>query len=383
MIQNQWYAIMQSKEVGKKPVGVTRMNEKLVLWRDSAGNLSCVYDICCHRGASLALGCVKEDQIECPFHGFLYDSTGKVTRIPANGKSAQVAERYHVHAYPVQEAHGFIWLWYEADAGVDGATSGSAVASDSLERNVRQNQGQQAKAVHTLPPIPFFEELARADFKHNTFSEVWDVHYTRAIENQLDVVHVPFVHSNTIGKGDKTVVNGPVVRWEQNRMTFYVNNVHDDGTNTALPANKIPNPEKLFSLQYQAPNIWQNRISDKVRVFAAFAPIDETHTKIYLRFYQRFLPVAGLGTFVALLGNIFNKKVLHQDRRVVLTQEPKKSELHMQEKLIPGDAPIIEFRKKRAELKSAVKAPAELQDATQPGTQPTTPPPPPSQQKQE
>ena len=38
MIPNQWYVILESNEVKPgKPVGVTRMGEKLVLWRDSQG----------------------------------------------------------------------------------------------------------------------------------------------------------------------------------------------------------------------------------------------------------------------------------------------------------------------------------------------------------
>ena len=28
-------------------------------------------------------------------------------------------------------------------------------------------------------------------------------HYSRAIENQLDTVHVPFIHHNTIGRGGR------------------------------------------------------------------------------------------------------------------------------------------------------------------------------------
>jgi hypothetical protein len=36
---------------------------------------------------------------------------------------------------------------------------------------------------------------------------------------------------------------------------------------------------------------------------------------------------------------------------VVETQIPKRSELNMNENLIQGDLPIIEYRKKRAELK--------------------------------
>jgi len=319
MIQNQWYAIMASKEVGRKPVGVTRMNEKLVMWRDGEGTLKCIYDQCCHRGASLSLGCVKEGDIECPFHGFTYDHLGKVTQIPANGKGAKVADRYKVHGYPVKEAFGFIWLWY----------------GDFKEE---------------LPDIPMFKDL-QDGFAYDTFSEVWNVHYTRAIENQLDVVHLPFVHKTTIGKGDKTIVNGPVVTWDENLMTFYVSNSVDDGQTLALKTSEIKNYKSLFHLQYQVPNIWQNCISDDVRIFAAFAPIDEEHTRIYLRFYQKFAPVPVIGGFIASISNIFNKVILHQDRRVVLSQQPKASELKMDEKLIPGDLPIIEFRKKRHALK--------------------------------
>jgi len=321
MIKDQWYAIMESKEVKKKPVGILRMNEKLVLWRNELGDLACIYDQCCHRGASLSIGCIKEGEIECPFHGFTYNADGQVTVIPANGKAAKVPERFKVNAYKVKEAYGLIWLWYGD--------------KDSPH----------------IPDIPFFEDL-KEGFSYSSFSEVWNVHYTRAVENQLDVVHVPFVHDTTIGKGNKTMVNGPVVEWKDNLMTFYVNNVLDDGKSLAKKSKDIKEYKNLFSLQYQVPNIWQNCISDQVRVFAAFAPIDDTHTKIYLRFYQSFLALPILGSAVASMSNIFNRIVLHQDRRVVLTQEPIKTEVKMNENLIPGDLPIIEFRKKRQALKN-------------------------------
>ena len=99
------------------------------------------------------------------------------------------------------------------------------------------------------------------------------------------------------------------------------------------------------------PNIWQNIISDKLRIFAAFVPVDEENTRIYLRFYQGFMLVPGLKQLVNALSSISNKVILHQDRRVVLTQLPKKTELNMQEKLVQGDLPIVEFRKRRDFLK--------------------------------
>ncbi len=319
MIKNQWYAVLDSKQVKKnKLIGVTRLSEKLVFWRDDAGEVYCIYDKCCHRGASLCAGKLHENHVECPFHGFLYDGSGKVTRIPANGKNAAVADNYRVHAYPARDAYGFIWVWY----------------------------GEMSAE---LPEIPFFEEL-KTGFSYGSFSENWSVHYTRAIENQLDVVHLPFVHKTTIGRGNKTLVNGPVVKWNENRMTFYVKNREDNGQRPEKP-NEVADYEKLFHLQFQVPNIWQNIISDKVRIFAAFAPVDEENTHIYLRFYQAFVRVPVLKQLINLLSAVMNSVILHQDRRVVLTQLPKKSEFTMKENLVQGDLPILEYRKRRDQLK--------------------------------
>ena len=319
MIKNQWYVVLDAKQVKRnKLLGVTRLSDKLVFWRDDQNQVHCIFDKCCHRGASLSTGKIIDNHVECPFHGFQYDASGKVQYIPANGKNAKVPERYKVNAYLVKEAYGFIWLWY----------------SDQ-----RTN----------VPEIPFFEEL-REGFSYGGFSETWKVHYTRAIENQLDVVHLPFVHASTIGKGNSRLVNGPVVKWNDNRMTFYVKNEKDQGQIPKKP-NEIENYEELFHLQFQMPNTWQNIISDQVRIVAAFVPIDEENTHIYLRFYQKFIRTPGLKQIVNSLSSIMNKTILHQDRSVVLTQLPIKSELVMGENLIQGDLPIIEYRKRRELLK--------------------------------
>ena len=323
MIKNQWYGILDSKQLkSKKPIGVTRLGEKLVFWRNENGKVNCIFDKCCHRGASLSAGKIIHDKIICPFHGFQYDTSGKVTLIPANGKNTPIPERFKVNAYQVKEKYGLIWLWF-------------------------------GEFTDELPEIPFFKEL-REGFSYGGFSEMWPVHYTRAIENQLDVVHLPFVHTSSIGRGNKTLVNGPVVKWKENLMTFYVNNIIDDGKVQPLKPNEIKNYEKLFSLQLQMPNLWQNVISDNIRIVAIFVPIDDEHTEIYLRFYQKFMKIPVLKQLVNKMSNISNKYILHQDRRVVLTQIPKKTEFKMNENLIQGDVPIIEYRKRRAYLKGEV-----------------------------
>ena len=134
-------------------------------------------------------------------------------------------------------------------------------------------------------------------------------------------------------------------------MTFYVNNTFDNGNIKPKKPEEIENYQDLFRLQFQMPNLWQNIISENIRIVAVFAPIDQNNTHIYLRFYQKFMTIPVLKQMVNGLSRISNRYILHQDRRVVLTQIPKKSELKMGEHLIQGDAPIIEYRKRRAMLK--------------------------------
>jgi phenylpropionate dioxygenase-like ring-hydroxylating dioxygenase large terminal subunit len=325
MIPNQWYVVLSSSQVRAKPVGVTRMGEKLVFWRDNEGAVRCVRDRCVHRGVQLSTGQVLESgKLQCPFHGFEYDASGRVTRIPANGRDAPVPARFHVQGYRTHEAHGFIWIWWGDDPPAD------------------------------LAPPRFFDDLTEG-FVYGQAIDPWDAHYSRVIENQLDVVHLPFVHHNTIGRGNKTLVDGPLVRWtDEDRFVFYVYNRVDDGTPPRRPeAMPEPDPARDFHLGFIFPNLWQNYIDDDVRVMAAFVPVDDAHTLLYLRFYQRFLPVPVLGKVVAQLAMPFNRFVAHQDRRVVVTQQPKRSALRMGERLIQGDRPIVAYRRRRAELLAA------------------------------
>jgi len=326
VIRDQWYVVMDSAQVKGQPVGVTRMGEKLVFWRGRPdaerplGQVSCLRDRCVHRGAQLSKGqTTAEGQLQCPFHGFEYDATGRVTKIPANGRHVPVPERFKVHSYPTHEAHGFIWIWW-----------GETPPSD-------------------LQPPRFFDDLD-AGFSYARMYDHWDAHYSRAIENQLDVAHLPFVHHNTIGRGNRTLVDGPLVEWDgDDKFYVYVFNRVDDGSPPRRP-EALTRPATDFRLEFIFPNLWQNHISEQVRIVVAFVPVDQAHTILYLRYYQNFVRVPVLRDAVSWMAMPFNRVIVHQDRRVVVTQEPKRSGLRIGEQLIQGDLPIVEYRRRREAL---------------------------------
>ena len=70
-LAGQWHVVCVSTDVGAdKPKAVRLLGEELVLWRDDQGKVNAWKDYCGHRGAKLSLGCVKQGQIECPYHGW-------------------------------------------------------------------------------------------------------------------------------------------------------------------------------------------------------------------------------------------------------------------------------------------------------------------------
>lgn len=317
MIKNIWYVILESSEVTKKPLRVKRLNLDLVLYRLDDGELICMENKCCHRGASLASGHICDNKLLCPFHGFEFDKEGNVTSIPANGKNKRVGKNFKNSTYKTHETNGFIYLF----------------------------NGPKENAT-TTPK--YFEGLD--EFTYKTSQTIWKTHYTRCIENQLDVVHVPFVHKSTIGRGNKTLVNGPKIVWDEDLMTFYVFNEIDKGQ-TPLKSSEMVSVEDYFSLAFKMPNIWMNNISDKLKVSAAFVPVDDETTIIYLRFMQKFMPYPIIRNVVNYIGSKFNLKILHEDHEIVKDQVPQMITETMHENLIAGDLPITEFRKHYFELK--------------------------------
>lgn len=328
MIRNQWYVVLESHEVGDVPVGVTRLGEKLVFWRDANKKVRSAYDRCPHRGVQLSLGKTRNNHLQCPFHGFEFDSTGQCVLIPAEGRSSKPPAAMRLRTYPTHEDHGFIWIWWGENPPAD------------------------------LQAPLFFDNIDDS-FYYASGADPWKAHYSRVLENQLDVAHLPFIHHNSIGRGNRTLVDGPIVKWcedDKKMLCTYVFNRLDDGT-PPRTADELQIQHDSVHLELIMPNLWQNYISDNTRVTAAFVPVDETNTLLYLRFYQNFLQVPVIGKLIAKAGMPANYYIARQDRVVVETHLKTPSSLRDgTEKPIKADAPIIEYRRQREALQLAAKA---------------------------
>ena len=307
MIKNQWYAILSSNEVKSHGLtAVRRFGEKLILFRNGNGDLACVTD-----------GCLKNGNIQCPFHGIEYDVTGKCVYIPSEGRaSTGDYNRFNLKHYATREIGGIVFAWY-------------GEGTPDHEPDV-------------------FDVITDPRFSYDHMNDTWGVQYSRVIENQLDVSHLAFVHYNTIGRGNRALVNGPKVIWlNENTLQTSADNEVDSGQ---TPRSADDSVIKNTNLTFKFPNMWLNHVTDKIMILALFIPVDDETSIIALRFYNRITGVRAIDKFIARLGSVANKVIERQDKRIVETQLPKASALHMRENLVAADLPIMEYRRRRYEL---------------------------------
>ena len=317
LVPEQWYAVVESREVlTQKPVGIRRLGESLVFWRDGQGQISVMKDRCPHRSSALSLGRIVDGRIQCPFHGFEFNTEGVCELIPANGRSTTPPKVFACQNYPVQEAFGFIWVWF-------------------------------GKPQDQYPPLPWFPNLESMEYQ--TFQKTWDVDITRSIEGLLDVSHLPFVHPHTIGRGYETLVNGPYTTIEDDTIRVWIDNQPDAGVSAVKPS-QLPTPSGPASLEFRFPNLWQLNLGPATKVVNVIAPVDDGKCVIYIRTYVKTWVSKHLTRLIAWVSNLFNLYVLSEDYSVIRSQTPKVSDLNIGERFIPADRPIAIYLQHRRDL---------------------------------
>lgn len=348
MLFNQWYIIARASEVPKnKPLPMRRLGEEWVAWRNAEGRVVCMKDRCPHRRTKLSKGKVCGGTIRCAYHGLRFDDTGMCRQIPSESSGSAIPKALKAETYPVEEAHGFIWLWW-------------------------------GEARETLPPLPWFSEFTGC-LSHVSPPIVWPTHYTRIVENLLDAPHIPVVHGESFGKYFSDVVDpqGGVV-WEDGRMKLLTQlrlkkgsqsrylrmlGAEEDGS----PARK-GRPEDIaeamaanpFDVQFMFPGYW--RVGYRFRMFgrdyqdqfysAVFiTPVDENNTLFYIACYQKLVTLPIAGPLVCWISNLYDRKIgLQEDKDTVLSQPPRRAE---NEYYLQADLPIAEFHRHHKQLLEA------------------------------
>lgn len=320
MIPNQWYPLYESRKLrAGKPLAVTRLGEKLVLWRDADGNAVCMRDSCPHRNVALSLGKLTDGTLECPYHGFRFAADGTCVEMPCEGREAKIPAGMRAATRNVREAHGLVWMFW-------------------------------GEAGESLPEIPWFDEI---DLDHPgaagaSFS--WPINFQRSVETNFDAHHTPFVHGATIP--------GVGARLEP----YHVETVGTQISTRGTLRDEDKQTGWDFRIDFKAPCVTYLEFG-RLRFAVADCPVDDDSTWRYAVYDQSYVTVPVLRRFVSWLALQLDWKLIQnrQDLKMGETLTPKLPEEHF-DRLVHADAGLAAYRKLYRKLVADAQ-PASASDA--------------------
>lgn len=177
MLPTGWFQVAWSADIAHGEVmPLHYFGRDLVAFRQLDGRISVLDAHCQHLGASLAHGgCVVEDGIQCPFHGWVWNGDGRNVRIPYQSRPNRGRR---VNAYPVAELNESVYIWHDL-RGRDPLWD-APDAFEVLGHHVR------SRSFHPL------------DGGCRTRFEKVKVHPQVIAENAVDPHHFRFVHRTPI-----------------------------------------------------------------------------------------------------------------------------------------------------------------------------------------
>lgn len=309
-----WHPVVRAEEVTSAPRRVVLLGRPVVLFR-SGGEVVAFRDLCIHRGARLSLGKVTPaGHLQCPYHGWEYDRTGRCVRIPACPAELPIPGTAQALTYRTAEAYGLVWLCL----------------------------GEPAMPI---PPFPGGEYDDRDWHTFFAFSEQWNTSAARVLENFADWSHLPFVHDGVLGSTDLPRVTPSDVVEVRDETGFSIRYAYEQidqsdiyGAGGALSIRR----EFVIYLPFMA-HLYKVRPSGERSLLSmALCPHGPRETTLFLWISRDHDFASSDDSYRQLSLDVFA-----QDRAVVETQLPEqipvdlKQELHIK---IP-DAFSVEYRR--------------------------------------
>ncbi len=320
-LRRGWHPVMRANELTDQPVRVELFGDAWVLVRLN-GLLSVFVDKCPHRNARLSDGCIVGDRLQCPFHGWEFDASGKCAHIPALGLGATVPPTSHLQlGARIQEKYDIIWL---------------------------------------APETPECAILDVPEWEDPSLSAVWlpsiDVNASagQIIDNFLDFSHFPFVHAGTFGAGEDATVTPYEVQSTVDGWGFVVNYHHKINNKedplVATGEHPLLQPRVMrynFAAPFMATLRLDFPLTGMVNLITMFVqPLDASNSRVYCAMLRNdFTDQASRDDAVA-----YEMDVFAEDKRVLEHLWDNEIPLGVGQAHTRADRNTVEFRRIMARL---------------------------------
>jgi 5,5'-dehydrodivanillate O-demethylase oxygenase subunit len=252
LFRRYWIPVLLSEQLPAPdcaPVQVRILGEDLVAFRDTTGRIGLLAEHCSHRGTSLYYGFSEGECLRCPYHGWLYDPSGKCMEQPFEPAQSLMKHTLKHPAYPVQELGGLLFTY----------------------------MGPPAKQ----PLLPRWDILVWRHGRHRIERpETLNCNWLQALENTADFVHTYFLHAHTLKRmGKPHMAAGYLGRpfanygfqpceWGLIKSWDYEGENAGGGWGNLVMLPTMLRQSDIFSSMH-----WRT-------------PVDDTHTEIFIAYYD-------------------------------------------------------------------------------------------------
>ena len=310
ILLNDWHPVARSSDIPEGSILAARLlGEDLIAWRVH-GVVEVWQDLCIHRGTKLSLGRVRDDLLECAYHGWTYNQGGECVKMPAHPEQ-KPPQKARVKTYSATERYGLVWV--------------------CLGKPTRD--------------VPGFEEWNAGSFRKVPCGPYrYRASGPRAVENFLDVAHLPFVHEGILGERAHAEIQDYEVTVSEEGIV--ARNVRiwqpdPDGTGVGKDVNytyKVLRPLTMY--------LSKATIEGKFSIFATVCPIDEFESVAWFWIAMDYGHEIPEKDIVAR-----QDEITGQDIPVVESQRPERLPLDLQSELhLRSDRIAVAYRKWLGEL---------------------------------
>jgi phenylpropionate dioxygenase-like ring-hydroxylating dioxygenase large terminal subunit len=183
VFRRYWIPALLSSEIPVAdcpPVRVRLLGENLVAFRDSRGRVGLLDEYCSHRRTSLYYGRNEECGLRCIYHGWKYDTEGRVLETPAEPPASRMKDKINHTAYPCREASGVVFTY----------------------------MGTKDK----MPQFPEHEWLTVPAGQVTVNKFYLECNYLQSLEGDCDPAHLPFLHLGKYlrAENEESINRGPL-----------------------------------------------------------------------------------------------------------------------------------------------------------------------------
>ncbi|HEX4264572.1 MAG TPA: aromatic ring-hydroxylating dioxygenase subunit alpha [Verrucomicrobiae bacterium] len=310
-----WYPVAFAHEVKERPLAVQLLDEKLVLWRTSNGQVHAARDLCLHRGVPLSLGRVERDELVCKYHGFRYAADGRCVKIPAH-PGAAIPPKLCLRTHPIRDNYGLIW---------------TQIIPNAETPFPEFPEWQMPGYIQVLPESITLKSSAG-----------------RQVEGFLDVSHFATVHAGSFGEANKPEVqNYPVAPTANGFTADYVSTV----SNYAHGSKHLAPPDFAWRRLFEVFFPFTAKLTvffpqGQLHILNATSPISSKQSRVFVPICRNFDPELPLQTVLD-----FNHQVFAEDKELVESQCPEELPIDLQSEVhIRADRSSITYRQGLARL---------------------------------